>query len=75
MLFNIYQSFESVFRLTVWLHKDPGTHVFELGLNDFGLRLMIFHIPGLTITICHKIIGTVTSTKALIVLKMGKSYT
>ena len=34
---------ESPLRATVWLHEDPGTHVFELGLNGFGLGLMIFH--------------------------------
>ena len=38
-----YRVLESVFRLTVWLLKDPGTRVFELGLNGSGLGLMIFH--------------------------------
>ena len=33
----------SVFWLIVWLHKDPGTRVFELGLNSSELRLVIFH--------------------------------
>ena len=50
MLFNIYSSkmsyrvLESVFRLTVWLHKErPRDLFFELGLNGSGLGLMIFH--------------------------------
>ena len=51
---------ESVFTLTVWLHKDPGTRVFELALKGSGLRLMIFRkmsprTRDLTITICNKI--------------------
>ena len=37
-----YRVLEFVFRLTVWLHKEPGTRVFELGFNGSGLGLMIF---------------------------------
>ena len=49
---------ESVFRLTVWLHEDPGTKWF------LNWDSMVLHwdswfftrwIPGLTITICNKI--------------------
>ena len=32
---------ESVFRLTIWLHK--GQSIFSLGLNRSGLGLIIFH--------------------------------
>ena len=39
---GVYRVLESVFRLTVWLHNDPETHNFELGLNGSGLVLMIF---------------------------------
>ena len=50
-----YSVSEFVLRLTFWLHKEPGTRVFERGLNGPELRLIQKKSPGLTITICNKI--------------------
>ena len=48
---------ESVFRLTVWLHKDPGTHVLNWDslVLDWYSRFFTRGVPGLTIAICNKI--------------------
>ena len=45
-----YRVLESVFRIIVWLYKDPGLF-FWIGTHEIFTRW----VPGLTITICNKI--------------------
>ena len=53
----------------MWLHKHPGTSVFELGLNGSRLRLLIFHkiSPRTHHTICNKI----TAKGPVIIYSLG----
>ena len=68
-LFQQTVIWESVFRLTVWLHKDPGTHCFLnsetqwfwTGTHDFSQDESQ---DSLTITICNKITANTKKTAA-----------